>query len=516
MSNDQPPPSSREKHAPPPPASVRDRQVPSAAPSSSGFSGPSSFSAGPASEPKVYEIEPTSEQARKSPPQPSRPRPSTPPTGGFPAWLTFPLLVLALLAIPAIAWLAFSGDGSKRSSRTSTRLEHGDLADDEEDEDEVDDEAPPPKKAPDHEEPAHEEEVAVDQVGIHGIVVQGEQVVPSVMIRCSKPGEDERILPSNMNGQFAFPDEADGCTAIAESPRYGRSRPTILKKGAENRIEMPGQGSVAGTVVDERGLTVTKFLVDLDHAVLSDGSFLPGGSQRSVDDPEGKFSLERLAAGTWTLLVSAAGRPATKVEVLVEADKTTENVRVRLERGATLLGSVIDRTTKRPIGGATITLDEGERVSAIQPATTSPGGDFRLEGIPTGSFSIEVQHPDYLARIMSGLDAKGQRQLRVTVDLAPGGDAGGRLEMSGIGASLSADAQRRVVVRSVREGGPAEKAGMQAEDVILAIDGKTVEGFDVQACVQLLRGPPGTDVAVTVSRDGNPIGMTILRETMVQ
>jgi len=426
------------------------------------------------------------------------------------------LLLLGLLMIPAVAWLiAPSSDSPKRSQRsTASRDAQRDLEQDEEEDADEDGEEEEVHAEPANRDPTEETTPEADT--IRGIVVQGEQVVPNAMVRCTKRGAEERITSTMGNGQFSFPLEADGCMAVAQSGRFGKSAPVEMRRGSDNRIDMPGQGSVSGVVVDERGLVLDRFLVSLDHAVLADGSSLPGGSQRSVDDAEGRFTLDNLAAGTWTLLVSAAGRPATKVEVVIEGGKTTENVRVRLERGATLVGSVIDRATKRAIGGARVTLDEGTRGSAIEPVTTSPGGDFRLEGVPEGAFSIEVQHTDYLARIVSGLDAKGQRQLRVSIDLAPAADGGGRLEMSGIGATLSADEERRVIVRSVREDGPAEKSGMQSGDIIVAIDGKSAEGLDVQACVQLLRGPPGTAVAVTVHRGDENVSMAITRETMVQ
>ena len=109
---------------------------------------------------------------------------------------------------------------------------------------------------------------------------------------------------------------------------------------------------ISGTVVDERGLPIESFLVSIEHATLADGSRAPGGMQRRFTDAEGAFKVDRLGVGRWTLVVSAAGRPGTKVEVPVEAGKTTEDVRVRLERGATLVGSVIDRQTRRGIGGA--------------------------------------------------------------------------------------------------------------------------------------------------------------------
>lgn len=419
------------------------------------------------------------------------------------------LVTLGLLLVPLCAWLMFPEPEPPR--RATPRLTHRDLPSElaeVEDEPEEAEPPPPPRDEPEAPPPEPDE--------ITGMVTSGEGVVASAMVTCTRRDGEELMAASAGDGRFRFPLDWDGCTAVARSKSHGASAAVELRRGGENRLDLPAQGGIAGTVIDERGLPVTTFQVVLDHVVLADGSRAPGAMQRKFDDAEGRFALERMGAGKWTLLISAAGRPQTKVEVPVEPGKVTEDVRVRLERGATLLGSVVDRVTRRPIGGATVSLDDGARDSAIEPATTSPGGEFRLEGVPPGAFGVEVTHPDYLARIVSGLDARGQRQLRTTIDLAPSTDGGGRLEMSGIGASLNSDAEGNVLVTSVREEGPAEQAGMQADDLIAAIDGKSAEGMSVQECVQLLRGPAGTEVRVTVRRGDAAVDMAIVRDVMVR
>ncbi len=433
----------------------------------------------------------------------------TPARLPLPPWLRVALLSLGLLLVPLAAWLLIPEPDPPRRAARAARQDLPRREAEPEDEEEIEAAAPSPVA----EEP---EPAAPEPDEIRGMVASGEAVVPSAMVTCKKRNGEELMAPAAGDGRFVFPLEWDGCMAVARSPSYGVSAPVELRRGADNKLDLPAQGGIAGSVTDERGLAVTKFQVDLDHAVLADGSRVPGSTQRRYDDPDGRFTLDRLGAGRWTLLVSASGRPQTKVEVAVEAGKTTDDVRVRLGRGATLLGSVVDRATRRPIGGATVSLDDGARDSAIEPVTTSPGGEFRLEGVPDGAFGVEVQHPDYLARIVSGLDAKGQRQMRTTIDLAPGGDAGGRLEMSGIGASLNADPDGRVHVTSVRQEGPAERSGMQADDIIAVIDGKSAEGMSVQECVQLLRGQAGTEVRVAVRRGDATVEMTIVRDVMVR
>ncbi len=60
----------------------------------------------------------------------------------------------------------------------------------------------------------------------------------------------------------------------------------------------------------------------------------------------------------------------------------------------------------------------------------------------------------------------------------------------------------KIVVLYPFEGTPSYKAGVHPGDVILSIDGKTTEGLDSAAVASMLKGPKGTHVSVTMSREG--------------
>ena len=62
----------------------------------------------------------------------------------------------------------------------------------------------------------------------------------------------------------------------------------------------------------------------------------------------------------------------------------------------------------------------------------------------------------------------------------------------------------KVVVLLPMEGTPAYRAGIRPGDLILAVDGKSTESMDTAAVAALLKGPRGTHVAVTMSREGSP------------
>lgn len=56
---------------------------------------------------------------------------------------------------------------------------------------------------------------------------------------------------------------------------------------------------------------------------------------------------------------------------------------------------------------------------------------------------------------------------------------------------------------------PAERVGLKADDLITHIDGKPTKGLDQEAVVNTLRGPVGSDVVLTISRNGQAEPLTI-------
>src|SRR5574344_1075560 len=74
-------------------------------------------------------------------------------------------------------------------------------------------------------------------------------------------------------------------------------------------------------------------------------------------------------------------------------------------------------------------------------------------------------------------------------------------EYGGVGAIIG---QRRgkVYILEPYENMPAQKAGFIAGDEILEIDNVKMDGANSQRASELLKGQPGTEVTITVSREG--------------
>lgn len=73
--------------------------------------------------------------------------------------------------------------------------------------------------------------------------------------------------------------------------------------------------------------------------------------------------------------------------------------------------------------------------------------------------------------------------------------------LEGIGAEVGMR-QNIVTIISPLEDSPAMKAGLKAGDKILKINDKETSGLTVDQAVSLIRGPKGTEVTLTITRDG--------------
>ena len=86
-------------------------------------------------------------------------------------------------------------------------------------------------------------------------------------------------------------------------------------------------------------------------------------------------------------------------------------------------------------------------------------------------------------------------------------------EFEGIGAHVSMNAAGKVVIVSPILGGPAEEAGIRPGDIILEVDGESIEGLSLLGAVTKIRGPKGTIVVLVVKHLGDldPVEIAVQR-----
>jgi carboxyl-terminal processing protease len=146
-----------------------------------------------------------------------------------------------------------------------------------------------------------------------------------------------------------------------------------------------------------------------------------------------------------------------------------------------------------------------------------PLSDTKLaQGAIQGMFQYGVQDP------FSSYMAPEQYQQAL-------GDLSGKF--SGIGAEMAvkniktptdlaactqlSDTCVLVVVAPI-SGSPADQAGLQPGDIVMAVDGTSVNGSTINDQVSKVRGPAGTQVTLTIKRDTKTFDVTITRSEITQ
>ncbi len=85
-------------------------------------------------------------------------------------------------------------------------------------------------------------------------------------------------------------------------------------------------------------------------------------------------------------------------------------------------------------------------------------------------------------------------------------------ELDGIGATIGLH-KRQPTIRSTLPDSPARKAGLKPGDVLVKVDGKDVAGLSLEQVVDRVRGRAGTQVQLTILREGasGPRDITLTR-----
>ncbi|MDG1375541.1 MAG: S41 family peptidase [Yoonia sp.] len=176
--------------------------------------------------------------------------------------------------------------------------------------------------------------------------------------------------------------------------------------------------------------------------------------------------------------------------------------------GGTLLGLVV--TTQ--IAGPLVAQEAASNGSVYEQLDLF--GDI-FERIRAG-YVEDVNEKDLIEAAINGmLTSLDPHSSYLSADDADAMRVQTRGEFGGLGIEVTQE-EGWVKVVSPMDGTPADAAGILAGDFITAVDGENVLGLTLDQAVDLMRGPVGSEIIITVLREGEiePFDVSIIRDTI--
>ncbi|MET0793017.1 MAG: carboxypeptidase regulatory-like domain-containing protein, partial [Polyangiaceae bacterium] len=316
-------------------------------------------------------------------------------------------------------------------------------------------------------------------------------------------------------GAVTFEDAfGENLRIVAEAPGFARAVQTSAAAPKELKLTLRRGVIIEGRITSVRGRrTVAGATVTAQQN---------GVRKVATSDADGMYRMRDVAPGELRVRVQHsdfADEEATlHVDSTGRADRPFTLPDLDLSEAGEVEGEVVDERGDR-IAGARVLSGEGLGYS---PAGRMPrgvvvsdsDGHFVLSGVHPGNATITAisggsgRGSARNVEVSSGRTTRGLRiQLAQRAldgeSLAPGGVA------IGLGERGAAPALEVVIV-SVAEASEAERAGLEAGDVISALDG--VRPSSMSDARARLSGQPGSDIVVEVQRAGAQNRFRVLRE----
>jgi len=179
---------------------------------------------------------------------------------------------------------------------------------------------------------------------------------------------------------------------------------------------------------------------------------------------------------------------------------------------ATVAGTVLGLVVTTQVAGPLIA-QEAERNSSVYEQLDLFGDIFeRIRA----QYVEEVDPADLIEAAINGmLTSLDPHSSYLSPDDAADMRLQTRGEFGGLGIEVTQE-EGWVKVVSPMDGTPADAAGMMSGDFITAVDGQSTLGLTLDEAVEMMRGPVGSEIIITVVREGQsePFDVSIIRDTI--
>ncbi|MEW6071587.1 MAG: carboxypeptidase-like regulatory domain-containing protein [Planctomycetota bacterium] len=256
--------------------------------------------------------------------------------------------------------------------------------------------------------------IGPDQAGVPGVQIEA--------IGSGTPASRGSAI-SKQGGEFLITDLAEGrYTLRVVADGFDRDP---LQADANDRdvlIQLSARGGLMGVVVDADGALLRDYRLTVRGLHPTNVAFGPVHGEQTVSgSKDGSFVVGGLKPGSYVVQADARGYASSFSDAaVVEEGLTTPNVVVRMSRGGTIVGIVVDMSSKTPIAGAKVTTnttgwlesDFTNLLDAMTPtaltrvtATTNAEGRFEIRLVTPEKYQLRVKHEGFTEAIVNEVEA---------------------------------------------------------------------------------------------------------------
>jgi protocatechuate 3,4-dioxygenase beta subunit len=317
----------------------------------------------------------------------------------------------------------------------------------------------------------------------------------------------EPSATSSADGAFLVEDRARGerVSILAQAKGYalGRAIGVEVPSPEPLRIELTPASRVSGVVLDADDRPIVGASVRLSSPQVGGGGrrmrFGRGGAAET--DSEGRFVIEDVVPGRWVISADATGYlDAVRPPFEVPRGEDVEDVRIVLERGATITG-VVTSPTGESLGDVRISVtyptERDTESTSGDSARTDAEGRYVLRGVSTGQASVVARHAEYPETTRDLTVESGDNTLDVTMD--PGLTLRGRV-VADDGAPI---ADARVFVTPAGGGWRGADARSEADGSFL-VEGLAPGDYEATASAEGYAPLEEAAPRVSLARDALP------------
>ncbi len=200
-------------------------------------------------------------------------------------------------------------------------------------------------------------------------------------------------------------------------------------------LTLPGPTGIAGRVIDEEtGSPVPRFTVRVQGIRTSRAMSSGGIPERLFVTRDGAFVLLDLAEAAYDLRFEVNGFAPRKLDgVEVKAGEIRRDLEVKLRRGSTIRGLVVERESGEPIDGAGIAIESLAKNDWLDVGSrTDERGRFEVEGLEGGAFRLLARRDGFVPSTVGPIEVpKAGLVEGISISLSRGGAVEGSTLRSG-------------------------------------------------------------------------------------